>query len=671
MPSSLARLLLPLALPIALVAAAASRGSIFAEPAGPARGPKFVEVAPGVFFAEAETEPAFLGSNSGFVVLADEVVVVDASFPITATALLDEIRRRSDRPVRFAFDTHWHPDHAFGNSVFAAAGAAIVAQRRCADDERARGARMFDEQARSPDAGRRKPVEGASFRAATVVFDDRLVLDDGTRQVELLHFGRGHTRGDAVAWLPRERVLFTGDLCVNGAWNYLGDGDSEHWIEVLDRLIALQPKVVCPGHGAVGGPEMLVQQRRWLVELRAAVAAALAAGAADADAVASKLDLPWYREWSGVDASSRKENVARVFAELAGLVTPPLLVDDLGLRPGLSPSRESSGDGGPAWSAPKKVAVAGMDDAQLAALRRVAPGVELVPLPREPGAAGAAIADADALIGACSAALLDAGRKLRWVQVGSAGVERHVGLPRIASREVCLTNAQRLYGPEIADHAVGMLLALTRALPAALDNQRGARGWELPAAAGDAMVELRGKRALVAGLGGIGREIAQRLAAFGARVVATEARPKPPPSYVERVGGPDALLELAKDADFVFVCTPLTKETEKLFDARFFAAAKPGARLVNVARGRCVDTEALVAALKSGRLAGAALDVTDPEPLPPDHELWKLGNVIVTPHDAATSDAAEARQFLLCRENLRRFVAGEPLLSVVDPSAGY
>src|SRR5262245_4996257 len=128
---------------------------------------------------------------------------------------------------------------------------------------------------------------------------------------------------------------------------------------------------------------------------------------------------------------------------------------------------------------------------------------------------------------------------------------------------------------------------------------------------------------------------------------------------------------MAAVADLVFVCVPLTKETERLCDARFFEALKPGAILVNVARGRCVDTAALVAALKSGRLAGACLDVTDPEPLPPDHELWKLPNVLITPHDAAASDGAEGRQQLLFRENLRRFAGGEALLSVVDPAAGY
>jgi phosphoglycerate dehydrogenase-like enzyme/glyoxylase-like metal-dependent hydrolase (beta-lactamase superfamily II) len=630
-----------------------------ASPAGP--GPEIREVAPGVFFARTPTEPEFLGSNSGFVVMEQEVLVVDASFPVIARAVVDEVRKRTDRPIRFAFDTHHHPDHCFGNDVLAGAGAAVIAQRRCFEEQRTSGPAAFQKQSQGDGAA---VVAGASWRGATVLFDDRFELGDGKRHVQLLSFGRGHTRGDSVAWLPDERVLFTGDLCVDGAFNYLGEGDSEHWIAVLDRLIALAPKVVCPGHGAAGGPELLEKQKRWFVELRAAVAAGLEAGET-ADAIRDRLDLPWYQEWTGVAAKSRTENVRRIYAEMAGLVAPMALTDDLGLKPsGPAPKDQ------PGWVAPKKVIVPALDERALASLRRVAPGVELAVAKNSDEAIKLA-ADADGAIGSPTPALLDASPKLRWIQVGSAGVERYVGLPRIASRAVTLTNAQRLYGPEIADHAVGLLLALTRQLPAALANQRDGRRWQLDEGASDAMTELRGRTVLVAGLGGIGREIAQRVAGFGAHVIATEGHPKEPPPFVEQVGGPDQLFPFAARADVVFVCVPLTTQTEKLCGEPFFAALKRGAIVINVARGRCVDTGALLAALKDGRVGGAGLDVTDPEPLPPDHELWKLRNVIVTPHDAAQSAEASSRQFLLFRENLRRFAAGEALLSVVDPDAGY
>jgi phosphoglycerate dehydrogenase-like enzyme len=143
------------------------------------------------------------------------------------------------------------------------------------------------------------------------------------------------------------------------------------------------------------------------------------------------------------------------------------------------------------------------------------------------------------------------------------------------------------------------------------------------------------------------------------------------PPGVERVGRPEDLLALLPESDVVVLCVPLTPETEKLLDARAFAAMKPGSFLVNVARGKLVDTDALLEALETGRLAGACLDVTDPEPLPSDHPLWLLPNVVITPHVAADAALTEARAFALVRENLRRFDAGEPLLNVVDGAAGY
>jgi len=654
-----------------LVVAAPRGAGAGARAATAAKTPAIDEVAPGVFFAKAATEPDFEGANAGFVVQDDQVVVIEGSMPGFARVVRDEVARRTDRPIRLLFDTHDHWDHSFGNGVIADAGAAVVAHARCAELLATRGAEAFAKSAASSDAAERARVADARFAGASIAFDERLAVGRGARRIELLHFGRGHTRGDAVAWLPAERVLFTGDLCVNGAFNYLGDGDSESWVAVLDRLIALDPAIVCPGHGARGGKELLEKQRRWLVELRAAVGEAIVAGATDPAAIAAGLEMAWYQEWTGVAASSRGENVAAVFGDRSGQRPPLVLTEEIGLRAEGKRPRDQAG-----WTPPRKVVVdAGYAEAglELATLKLVAPGVELA-VAGDRNDALKLVADADAVIGYCTPALLEAGKRLRWVQVGSSGVEHQVKLPRIASREVTLTNAQRLVSPPIADHAIALALALTRALPTMVDNQRGARRWELPpdGAGLGTMTELRGETALVIGLGGIGSEIARRLRGFGAKVVATNTRGGPPPPEVDRLERSEKLLELAAEADLVFVCVPLTKETERLCDERFFAALKRGARLVNVSRGRCVDTAALVAALKSGRLLGAGLDVTDPEPLPPDHELWTLPNVVITPHDAARGGpAADERHFLLARENLRRFVAGEPLLSVVDPAAGY
>jgi phosphoglycerate dehydrogenase-like enzyme/glyoxylase-like metal-dependent hydrolase (beta-lactamase superfamily II) len=648
---------------IVLVAGVVAAPFLWSNPHEPGRAPraKVLEVAPGVFFAEAAVAPTFEGANSGFVIQDDQVIVLEASMPAVAAALRPEIAARTAAPIRVVFDTHDHWDHSFGNAIHAEQGALVAASARCADLLAARGPAAFEEMARSDDPARRAQVAGTRFVGASLRFDERLVVGAGRLRVEFLHLGRGHTHGDAVAWLPEERVLFTGDLCVNGASNYMGDADTEHWIVVLERLMALRPKVVCPGHGAMGGPELLERQRRWLVDLRAHVGSGVDSDA-EPEAITAAFDLPWYREWTGVPASSRSENVASVFDELTGRRSPPMLTVDLGLVEGPSPSRAD-----PGWSAPRKVVVVGAGEDEVRRLGRAVPGLVVVGT-ADVDDAEREVADADALIGACDASLLERAKKLRWVQVGSAGVERYVGLPAIAQRKVVLTNAQRLYGPEIADHAMGLVLSLLRGLPASRDEQRGERRWQR---SDGTRGELDGRVVLVAGLGGIGREIATRAAAFGARVIGTGSAPRPPSGCVERIEGPEKLLELAAIADVVFVCVPLTRATDRLCDSRFFAALKPGALLCNVARGRCVDSDALLAALESGRLAGAALDVTDPEPLPPDHPLWALPQVLITPHVAADSEGAETRRFLLDRENLRRFAAGERLLSVVDPAAGY
>jgi len=185
------------------------------------------------------------------------------------------------------------------------------------------------------------------------------------------------------------------------------------------------------------------------------------------------------------------------------------------------------------------------------------------------------------------------------------------------------------------------------------------------------MWELDGKTMLVVGLGGIGTEVAHRAHALGMRVVATRRSSRSGPEFVDYVGLADELVALLAEADVVVNATPLTAETEGMFDAAFFAGMKPTAYFINVGRGRSVVTDDLVAALEAGKLAGAGLDVTDPEPLPPSHPLWRLPNVIITPHVAASSIEARERQRIVIRENLRRYAAGEPMLSVVSVTRGY
>jgi phosphoglycerate dehydrogenase-like enzyme len=183
--------------------------------------------------------------------------------------------------------------------------------------------------------------------------------------------------------------------------------------------------------------------------------------------------------------------------------------------------------------------------------------------------------------------------------------------------------------------------------------------------------ELQGKTMLVVGLGGIGTQISRRAHAFGMRVLAIDPKDLERPDFVFSLDKPAKLMELLPMADVVVLACPLTPETRGLIGEAQFKVMKPTAYLINIARGGLVQTDALVKALKNKQLAGAGLDVTDPEPLPDEHPLWKMANVVISPHVGGQSDARADRQWRLWRENVRRFVAGEPLLCVVDKKKGY
>ncbi|MEJ7638821.1 MAG: D-2-hydroxyacid dehydrogenase [Singulisphaera sp.] len=314
-----------------------------------------------------------------------------------------------------------------------------------------------------------------------------------------------------------------------------------------------------------------------------------------------------------------------------------------------------------------QVLVPKMTPEGLDALRAVAPEVELVVCGDGREALEQA-ADADASYGFISAELLRAGKKLRWVQQGSAGVENVVGLPEMARGDLVLTNMQRTYAPEIADQALGYLLAFTRHL----DHDIRTRGDERWRRRRPEMVfeELEGKTMLIVALGGIGSHIARRARGFGMHILATDPKVIEKPAFVDELHKPEAFRELLPRADVVASAVPLTPASRKMIGADAFARMKRGVLFLNVSRGGVVDTDALVQALKSGQVAAAGLDVTDPEPLPQGHPLWDQ-NVIITPHTAGQSPAGTRRAFELFRENVRRFAHGEMLLNVVDKSVGY
>jgi phosphoglycerate dehydrogenase-like enzyme len=296
-------------------------------------------------------------------------------------------------------------------------------------------------------------------------------------------------------------------------------------------------------------------------------------------------------------------------------------------------------------------------------LRAGGPGVELFSS-RDADEQIAAAGDAEAIYGSVSPPLLAATTDLKWVHLTSAGVERFL-FPEMVAHPAVMTNARGVAAVSIAEHAFALILAFTRGLPLALRNQQERR-W-----ASTSLIEICDQTLGIVGLGRVGREVARRAAGFGLRVLAVDANPVDPPEGVVCLWPPDRLLDLCAEADILVNCSPLTKQTERMIGREQFARMKPSALFVNVSRGRVVDQDALVAALREGRIAGAALDVVDPEPLPPDSPLWEMPNVILTAHCATTSQHFWRRMHELFCENLRRYVAGEPLLNVVDKTAGF
>jgi phosphoglycerate dehydrogenase-like enzyme len=223
-------------------------------------------------------------------------------------------------------------------------------------------------------------------------------------------------------------------------------------------------------------------------------------------------------------------------------------------------------------------------------------------------------------------------------------------------------------GIEIADHAFAMLLMLSRDLYTFYNNKQHEL-WQPPRPFPG--IELNGRNAVIIGVGGIGMQIATRAWAFGMNVVGVDPEDKPFSPFLKKVVKPDQLNEVLPEADVVFVSAPHTPMSNKMVGAREFELMKKDAYFIAVSRGGLYDMGGLVKALDSKRLAGAGVDVTDPEPLPKGHPLWKFPNVVITPHVAGRSDKDRARMVGTIKENIQRFVDGRPLVNVVDKQKGY
>ncbi len=343
------------------------------------------------------------------------------------------------------------------------------------------------------------------------------------------------------------------------------------------------------------------------------------------------------------------------------------LIESLSLRESPEPIRNH-----PRWAKPRKVVVAyrstlgGSEAEFLAGIEAVAGDAEVVLFePFDPDLDS--IADADVFIGFCSPQIVSQLENLRWIHTYQVGVDRCLGDPGVRKIDFIMSNNQRVSGPSIAELTMAMTLMLSKKLhyyQEQQDQQRWARDVELS-------TDLSGKTLLILGLGGIGTETARRASALGMRVIATRNSSREGPEFVDKVGLSDEMYEFAGEADFVVNTLPLTDKTNGLIDSRFFDALRPGAYYISVGRGKTTVTDDLVAALNDGTLAGAGLDVTDPEPLPSDHPLWVAKNVVITPHIAGRNFDSVQRTLIIARENLRRYVQGEKLLSVVDVERGY
>ena len=276
------------------------------------------------------------------------------------------------------------------------------------------------------------------------------------------------------------------------------------------------------------------------------------------------------------------------------------------------------------------------------------------------------IKDADALWGhGITPELVRQASQLRWIQVNHVGIESLM-FPELVNSAIVLTNARGTTGVNIAEHVMALILAFTRTLHLTIKRQME-KVWEirpnLP------VMEIAGETIGILGLGGIGVQVAKRANAFDMRVLAVD--PVVTPDYVENLWRPDQLHKMLQQSDFFAICCPLTPQTKGIISTTEFGIMKETAFLINIARGRIVNQSALITALRTKEIAGAGLDVTEPEPLPKDNPLWEMENVIITPHHAGQSPKSAPRVFHVLCENLTRFAANQPLINVVDKTQWF
>ncbi len=286
-----------------------------------------------------------------------------------------------------------------------------------------------------------------------------------------------------------------------------------------------------------------------------------------------------------------------------------------------------------------------------------------------PAAVRAVAADAEVAFGAVDEDLFHAAKKLRWIQSGSAGVEWLVNAPSLRESDVLVTNTRGAHATTIAEHTFGMLVFIARRFDELYEAQKR-HDW-IGAQAGSPRIGLAGLTMGIIGLGQLGRAIAKRAHAFEMAVIAVDVNEVPKPDYVAAVRRMDGLADLMQRSDVVVVATPITAETRGMIGSEQLRLMRPNAYLLVISRGGIIDEPTLIDMLKTGKLAGAALDVAAVEPLPADSELWDCPNIFITPHNSPSSLQTRNNVMRIMKENLRRYLAGEPLTNLVDKKLGY
>ena len=276
------------------------------------------------------------------------------------------------------------------------------------------------------------------------------------------------------------------------------------------------------------------------------------------------------------------------------------------------------------------------------------------------------IRDADIYHGWPPQEVFVAAERLRWLHCPGTGIDRITKIPELAESDVVLTNTRGPHAPPMADHVLGMVINLAHRWWELFEDQRAHR-WEPKGT----YTQLDGTTMGILALGDIGTQVAQRANGFGMKVYAVDKHPRPAPPFVEELWGLERLDELLGLSDWFVVTAPYTSETRGLIDSRRLGLLKAGAHVIVISRGGIVDENALVEALRSGKVAGAGIDAFAQEPLPEDSPFWDMENVVISPHSSANASRMLEERRAIFKENLRRFLANEPFLYVCDKRAGF